>query len=110
MKILYLSVKKEPFDVMHTGEKKEEFRKFSDWIYSRLIDKEGNARKYDVIKFTQGYGNKRPYFICKWEGFLLCYMPVAERKYSNGFTVSGYGKGDFIIYCGQIIEKGYLKH
>ena len=105
---LYLSLKKEPFAVMVTGEKQEEFRKNSGWIRSRLFDKKDNEKKYDYIKFVNGYGADKPYFICKYEGFLECYMNVAERKYSNGLLITGIGKGDFIIYCGEIIERGNL--
>ena len=103
-RLLHLSLKKEPFDVMVTGEKQEEFRKNSDWIRSRLFDKNGNEKEYDYIKFVNGYGADKPYFICKYEGFMECYMNVAERKYSNGLSITGIGKGDFIIYCGEIIE------
>ena len=104
--ILYLSLKQKPFEIMVTGEKKEEFRKFSEWIWNRLFDHNGNEKKYDFIKFVNGYGNNRPYFICEFEGILSCYLPVKERVYSNGLKVSGIGKGDFIIYLGQIVEIG----
>jgi hypothetical protein len=107
-RFLHLSLKKEPFAVMFTGEKQEEFRKNSDWIRSRLFDKEDNEREYDYIKFVNGYGADKPYFICKYEGFMECYMDVAERKYSNGLSITGIGKGDFIIYCGDVVERGNL--
>lgn len=107
-RILHLSLKSKPFEVMVTGEKQEEFRKSSGWIRSRLFDSDYNEKKYDLIKFTNGYGGKRPYFICRYEGFMEGYLPFAERKYSNGLTVSGFGKYDFVIYCGEIIEKGNL--
>ena len=93
---------------MVTGEKQEEFRKNSDWIRSRLFDKEDNEKEYDYIKFVNGYGADKPYFICKYEGFMECYMDAAKRKYSNGLSITGIGKGDFIIYCGAIVESGNL--
>jgi hypothetical protein len=102
-RILHLTLSKIPFEVMVTGEKQEEFRKNSDWIRSRLFEKE-----YDYIKFANGYGSDKPYFICKYEGFMECYMNVAERKYSNGLSITGIGKGDFIIYCGDIVERGNI--
>lgn len=108
-KVLRLTLKKKPFDVMITGEKQEEFRKDSQWIRSRLFDKEFNHRRYDLIHFTNGYGNDKPFFTCKFEGFLDCYMDVKKRKYSNGLEVSGIGKGDYIIYLGEIIHKGNIK-
>jgi hypothetical protein len=108
---LYLTLSKIPFDVMVTGEKGEEFRKYSKWIESRLIDTETwVSKKYDFIKFVNGYGKDKPYFICKFDGFIQCYMDVKSRKYSNGLIVSGIGKYDFIIYLGEIIEKGNLKN
>lgn len=109
MKILHLTLSKKPFEVMVTGEKNEEFRVGSDWIRSRLIDKKDKWKNYDAIKFVNGYGKDKPYFICKYDGFMECYMDVAIREYSNGLKVEGIGKGDFIIYCGEIIEKGNLK-
>ena len=106
-KILHLSLSKLPFEVMITGEKKEEFRKNSDWIRSRLFDGIED-KEYDLIKFVHGYGKNRPYFICEYNGFLECYMDVKERKYSNGLTINGIGKGGFIIYCGNIVERGNI--
>lgn len=105
---LHLSLKKEPFAVMVTGEKDEEFRKNSQWIRSRLIDQLGNEKEYDFIKFVNGYGSDKPYFVCEYIGFTECYMNVSERKYSNGLTINEIGKGDFIIYCGDIVERGNL--
>ena len=91
---------------MVTGEKKEEFRKHSKWMYSRLYDRDWNEKEYDLIKFVNGYGKDKPYYVCKYAGFMECYMNVADRKYSNGLIVTGIGKGDLIIYCGEIIERG----
>jgi len=104
-RILHLSLNKKAFEVMITGEKKEEFRKNSDWIRSRLFDKDGNEKQYDYIKFTNGYGVDRPCFICQYIDFVECYMDVAERKYSNGLSITGIGKGDFIIFFGEIEYK-----
>ena len=108
-KTLILSLNKAPFDVMLTGEKQEEFRKSSDWIRSRLFNRDGSEKSFDLIKFTNGYGADKPYFICKFEGFLECYMNCEARRYSNGLEVSGIGPGDFIIYCGEIIEAGNIR-
>jgi len=35
-------------------------------------------------------------------------MNATDRKYSNGLIVSGISKGDFIIYCGNIVEWGNI--
>jgi len=60
MNILHLSIKKEPFEVMVTGEKDIEVRKISTWIDSRLFNKNGSKKHYDLVKFTNGYGKSRP--------------------------------------------------
>lgn len=96
-KILNLSLKRELFEVMVTGEKCTEYRKPSRWILSRLIGKE-----YDLIKFVNGYGNDRPYFIAEYNGWgfeLFGY----KSEYSNGLTVNC-ERGTVKIYVGAIIE------
>lgn len=63
MKVLKLTLKRQPFELMLRGAKTVEFRKPSDWIKSRLCGKE-----YNLIEFTNGYGAHRPKFFAKYEG------------------------------------------
>lgn len=60
--ILRLSVKREWFDLMALGLKRVEVRSNSPWIRSRLRDHAGQLRHYDLVEFTNGYGNARPRF------------------------------------------------
>jgi len=89
-KVLHLSLKKEPFDVMVTGEKFIEFRNPTKWIMSRLENKDGTPKKYDVIKFTNGYRPTKPNFVCQYKGF----DEVDEQsgpvnfEFSNGLNVT----------------------
>lgn len=109
MKTLHLTLSKQPFEVMVTGEKDEEFRKGGDWIQSRLMTPDGDEKEYDVIKFTNGYGKDKPYLICKYLGFFEIYMNGLQRTYSNGLKIDGeYGKGDYVIICGEILETGNI--
>lgn len=85
-RILRLTLKMPPFEVMVTGEKCEEFREAGPWIESRLFDKAGCRRTYDVIEYTNGYGRHRPRFITDFDGFTLS-DGVVHREYSNGFVV-----------------------
>lgn len=105
-RLLKLSLKKKPFDVMITGEKPIEFRKDtkSKWIRSRLLTENGDKREYDGVLFTNGYGNDKPYFIARYRGFTLALQDF-EKEYSNGLTVD-VEEGDFQIYLGEIIAKG----
>lgn len=104
-KTLHLSLKKLPFEVMVTGEKQEEIRSDSQWIQSRMY-KNGKIRDYDVVKFVNGYGSDKPYFIAKYVEFYR--QSKAERyEYSTGFAVVAL-PGDYIIIIGKIIETGNL--
>lgn len=98
---LYLTLSKKAFDVMVTGEKSIEYRKFSNWIISRLLKK-----KYDFVKFTNGYGADRPYFIARYSGWEVEHCQN-WKKYSNGLEVDC-PPGTVKIYIGNIVEKGNL--
>jgi hypothetical protein len=104
MKTLFLTLNKAAFEVMVTGEKKKEFRKPGAWIISRLFDKEGKRKAYDVIRFTNGYGKDKPYFVCIYLGLEFEY---GSFVYSNGLLVEP--NNDYAIICGDILEKGNLK-
>lgn len=108
LRILHLSLKKEPFEVMITGEKKQEYRKPTKWLLSRLYNKDGTEKQYDVIKFTNGYGKDRPQFVCEYCGIETMYGNVGLFKYSNGFQVNLVA-GDIVIKCGKIGIKRNLK-
>lgn len=101
VKILKLTLNKKPFDVMKTGEKKNEFREASKWIESRLFNKDGSKRDYDFIEFSHGYQKNRNNFTCKFLGFKK--MTKEEyHSYSNGLKVLVY-PGHYNIFCGDII-------
>ena len=101
MQILHLTLKKHWFDLMLSGEKKQEFRKPSEWIKTRLVGKD-----YDLIKFVNGYGSDKPYFVCEYLGYELS---VGYKKIAFQSTEVEIEKGDFIINLGKIIETGNLK-
>src|SRR6056300_1026422 len=63
-KILHLTLKKSWFELMVSGEKTTEFRKPSDWIKQRLVDKE-----YELVRFVNGYGSDKPFFVAKYLGY-----------------------------------------
>ena len=95
---------------MVTGEKTIEFRrpKKTGWIEARLYNKDGSEKKYTHVKFVNGYGADKPYFICKFGGFMQSGGDSRSRKYSNGLVVEVL-KGDYLIFLGIITEKGNLK-
>jgi hypothetical protein len=106
MKILHLTLKKKAFDVMITNEKKIEYRKENQWIRSRLLTSNGTRKDYDLIKFVNGYGKDKPYFLAKYNGFNFSHNDYIT-EFSNGLQVN-VNKGDIRIYLGEIIEIGNL--
>jgi len=100
-RILHLTLSKMPFEVMVTGEKSTEYREPSKWILSRLQGKD-----YDLIKFVNGYGSEKPYFIAKYRGWEIETNPYSV-DFSNGLKVTT-KKGTVKIYAGEIVERGNL--
>lgn len=98
---LILTISAAPFEVMHTGEKPYEFRKPSDWMRSRLYNKDGTEKDYDYVKFTNGYGAHRPTFTCEYNGFYITDI-TRPVEYSNGLVVE-VEAGDIVIYLGKIV-------
>ncbi len=98
---LKLTLKKEPFEVMVTGEKEVEYRSPSKWIESRLYNKTGGKRDYDFIEFTNGYGKDKPFFRAKYNGFYI--SNKINKKYSNGLDIRRYEK-TYCIKIGKVIE------
>jgi hypothetical protein len=105
VKTLYLNIKKQPFEVMFTGEKNREYRKPSKWIESRLFNKDGSVRNYDVVKVTLGYGNTKPHFIAKYINVIQTSI-AHSVSYSNGLNVE-VEENDYQILLGEIIERQY---
>jgi hypothetical protein len=60
MKILHLNVKRKWFDMIDSGEKKEEYRAMKPYWQARLV-KDGYwhsqaVKDFDIIRFKNGYG------------------------------------------------------
>lgn len=106
MTTLTLTLKKAPFDVMITGEKDYEIREKSRWMAQRIYDQDGRKRKYDFVKFTNGYGKDKPYFIAEFNGFGMVHH--IDRTFSNGFHLKIDGEYLCII-LGKVVETGNLK-
>jgi len=85
---------------MISGLKSIEYRRSSNWIKQRLHNKE-----YTYIKFVNGCGNDKPYFICKYNGYTIS----KEKKQIdvNGNTIN-IEKGHYLIRLGEITEKGNI--
>lgn len=65
MRILKLTLKKKWFDMILSGEKKEEYRELKKHWEQRLEDNRFvpfvyRFKEYDAVEFTNGYGKDKP--------------------------------------------------
>ncbi len=105
-RVLVLSVTKQWFDLMITGEKNMEFRKPTNFIKLRLYDKNGKTKEYDYILLMNGYGYHLPYFIAKYEGFGTGYNN--HYTFSDGSQITP-AKEDYALFLGEIVHKANIK-
>lgn len=95
-KILYLTLKKEWFDKIKSGEKKEEYREKKPYYEHRFLHCSnwgcccyGAVKRFDWICFRNGYGKRVPQIFVKWLG-------LAIR------TDTGTGIKYFVIKLGEV--------
>ena len=81
--MLKLTLKKLAFDLIESGEKKEEYRKESKWILSRL--NRINKEELKFVEFRNGYRKTSPSFIVEYKGWEI--VKDIDKTYSNGLHV-----------------------
>lgn len=113
MKVLNLTLKKEWFDLIKSGEKIEEYRELKDYWFDRLtvegLDNiltsafvfgfeiyQPRFKTFDVVKFTNGYGKNAPNFMVELDGI--------EIKKGNEKWGAEKGVRYFVIKLGKIIN------
>lgn len=92
MSTLQLTIKKRWFDMIATGVKREEYRKPSKWILSRL-----EGKSYDLISFRNGYKSNSPTIICRFLGWTYGY---GRKDWGGG---SEPGKPLVVIKIGEVL-------
>ena len=99
MSVLKLTLKKKWFDMIASGEKKEEYREIKDYWTERLIsDTKGSMfRHFNTILFTNGYGKHRPAIEVKCKGIRL----GTGKEYWGAMA----GEEYFVIQLGEVIRK-----
>lgn len=98
MKTLKLVLKKKWYDMIASGEKREEYRDFSDYWKSRLLVKgRWDLKPFDSVTFYLGYSKNRPSMTFS----LLCI------GYGHGKPEWGAepGKKYFVIKLGERIKE-----
>jgi len=90
---LELTLKKQWFDMVASGEKREEYREPSKWILSRLENKH-----YDTVRFRNGYNVNSPVCVCEYLGWDFGF---GKRKWGGGSTQ---GNPIVVIKLGRVLS------
>lgn len=71
MKVLHLTLKRRWFDMIASGEKKEEYREIKPYWGKRLTDQIGDKsfyKEFDVVYFRNGYSKHAPVIAVECKG------------------------------------------
>jgi len=90
MKILHLTLKKKWFDMIASGEKREEYRELKQYWHTRL------SKKYDVIEFRNGYSKDAPVMMVELRGISKS-LGIVEWGAPENETV-------YILKLGQVLS------
>ena len=97
--IFYL--KREPYDVMITGEKQLEFRIASSYWRRRLLNRDGSPKIFDILEFSLGYGSNRPKFQANHVGTRI--ISEYHHTWSNGLCVTFTAVEYIVVELGTIV-------
>lgn len=87
MRILHLTLHREWFDLIASGEKVVEYREDSDYWHKRIFNSDGSVKKFDEIHFRNGYGSHRPLMVVE---FLFAFVTHSSLcSCANGEQLSG---------------------
>lgn len=117
MKTLRLTVKKQWFDMLLSGEKKEEYREIKEFWSIRFfpnylgkncsrIPEDGEEygeyelRNYDLVEFTNGYGKDKPAVTFECKG-----IKIGQGNAEWGAPA----KDVFIIQLGKEVSRANVK-
>jgi hypothetical protein len=92
---LTLAVDKKWFDMIASGEKKEEYREIKPYYESRF------NKSITHIKFTNGYGHSVPSVTVKLLGIG---KGIPKPEWSEGEKTIKQGEESFILALGEIVE------
>lgn len=99
MKIPHLTLKRQWFDMIASGEKKEEYRELKPYWETRFQKVNGmrmfedSCKEFDAVRFTNGYGKGNGTFLIECKG-----IKIGEGKPEWGARTKCY-----IIKLGKII-------
>lgn len=95
MRTLHLTLKKRWFDMIASGEKKEEYREIKDYWIARLMV-HNQPQKYQCVQFRNGYSKDAPTMLIECKG-------ISIGKPAFKWYGAETNKNVFIISLGNII-------
>lgn len=106
MKVLYLTLNKKWFDMILSGDKKEEYREIKPHWKSRLQDKwqkypgiHIDFKSFDTILFSNGYAKDAPTMMVECKGISI---GKARPEWSDNW------QGDvYVIKLGRVLSASY---
>ena len=104
MKEVLLVLTTEFFLEILSGEKKEEYRAFTEFYLARFckLDKDGEIdgmKEIETIKFALGYAKDRPEMIVECKGIFIEHDEDEEKEFLDTTNC------EFVIDLGEILEK-----
>lgn len=105
--ILQLNLKKKWFDMIASGEKKEEYRQDKMYWKDRLVKKgywhSQTCKDFKVVKFKNGYGSNVPEMTVECLGISLKDLDAVNPKWFGQFSEYE-GCRIFVIKLGKILS------
>ncbi|MEZ5195137.1 MAG: hypothetical protein R2764_01660 [Bacteroidales bacterium] len=86
-KVLYLTLKKEFFDLIKKGEKTSEFREYKSYWINRLMNSDGNFKQFDYIHFRNGYQKDARKIMIEFRGINVIKQKVGFLKTEKLFEI-----------------------
>lgn len=114
--VLHLTLTKKWFDMIKSGEKKEEYREFKQYWIDRLCNKHQMSviaggdlrnnhsgqqlsyRHFDFVEFKNGYAKSAPTMLVECKGISV---GKAHAEWAEGF-----GDDCFVISLGNVVKLG----
>jgi hypothetical protein len=108
-RILHLTLKKKWYDMIASGEKKEEYRDVKEYWEVRLKDWDGCYKVYDYVLFKNGYSKDAPSMKVEFKG--IYYNNNPNPKWIDGDLKdkNGLDKHFYIIKLGKVIWDNKLR-
>lgn len=96
--VLRLTLKKNWFEMIASGEKKEDYRELKDYWFDRLTENDYplRAKHFDFVEFKNGYAKSAPTLIVECKGIMI---GDAKPEWSDNWQ-----GGCFIISLGKVVS------